>query len=63
MVENRVANLDRVCRDHLLSAAVDYDLDVASLFPCNQKETEERPATHWAEGTGASPVLRTQSSA
>lgn len=54
-VENRVARLDRVGRDHLLSAAVDYDLDVASLSPCKQNETVERPATHWVEGAGASP--------
>ena len=32
-VENRVARLERVCRDHLLSAAVDYDLDAAFLSP------------------------------
>ena len=51
-VENRVARLDR---DHLLSAAVDYDLDVASLSLCKQNKTVERPATHWVEGAGASP--------
>ena len=45
-IENRVARLDHVGRDRLLSAAVDYYLDVVSLFPCKQNETVERPATH-----------------